>query len=310
MAKSKYEYVRNFELQDRLLPSTWLVVRVDGQGFTKFTSKHEFTKPNDVRALNLMNRAAKIVVESMVEIVLAYGQSDEYSFVFSKDAKAYERRASKLSTLLVSKFTSAYVYYWSEFFPDTRLQFPPAFDSRVVMYPSEHILRDYLSWRQVDCHINNMYNTCFWALVNKGGMTQKEAEKRLSGTLSKDKNELLFSEFEINYNNEPAIFKKGSVIIREKVLIDVVDAQGKMTKRTKTEVAILHCDIIKNAFWNENPDILGGNGTRAQRKAACQKQREVELDATACSQRQQEQEQEQEQAHQQQSEDPADAEEK
>ncbi|KAJ2865213.1 tRNA-histidine guanylyltransferase 1-like, partial [Coemansia asiatica] len=80
MAKSKYEYVRNFELQDRLLPSTWLVVRVDGQGFTKFTSKHEFTKPNDVRALNLMNRAAKIVVESMVEIVLAYGQSDEYSF--------------------------------------------------------------------------------------------------------------------------------------------------------------------------------------------------------------------------------------
>ncbi|KAJ1838669.1 tRNA-histidine guanylyltransferase 1-like, partial [Coemansia sp. RSA 486] len=135
MAKSKYEYVRQFELEDRLLPSTWLVVRVDGQGFTRFTSNHGFTKPNDVRALNLMNRAAKVVAESMVEIVIAYGQSDEYSFVFSKDAKAYERRASKLSTLLVSKFTSAYVYYWSEFFPETKLQFPPAFDSRVVMYP-------------------------------------------------------------------------------------------------------------------------------------------------------------------------------
>ncbi|KAJ2233072.1 tRNA-histidine guanylyltransferase 1-like [Coemansia sp. RSA 485] len=275
MAKSKYEYVRQFELEDRLLPSTWLVVRVDGQGFTKFTSSHGFTKPNDVRALNLMNRAAKVVAESMVEIVIAYGQSDEYSFVFSRDAKAYERRASKLSTLLVSRFTSAYVYYWSEFFPETKLQFPPAFDSRVVMYPSDRILRDYLCWRQVDCHINNMYNTCFWALVNKGGMTQKEAEKRLSGTLSKDKNELLFSEFGINYNDEPEIYKKGSVVIREEVLVDVVDKQGNMSKRTKTVVAILHCDIIKDAFWNKHPEVLGEKGTRAERKAASQKRREA-----------------------------------
>ncbi|KAJ1899246.1 tRNA-histidine guanylyltransferase 1-like, partial [Kickxella alabastrina] len=148
MAKSKYEYVRNFEHEDRLLPCTWLVVRIDGQGFTKFTTKHQFTKPNDVRALNLMNRAAEVVMGNMVEIVLAYGQSDEYSFVFSKEAKAYDRRASKLITLLVSKFTSAYVYYWAEFFPDTPLQFPPAFDSRVVMYPEDRIMRDYLSWRQ------------------------------------------------------------------------------------------------------------------------------------------------------------------
>ncbi|KAJ1821517.1 tRNA-histidine guanylyltransferase 1-like [Coemansia sp. RSA 2598] len=281
MAKSKYEYVRNFELQDRLLPSTWLVVRIDGQGFTRFTAKHGFAKPNDIRALNLMNRAAKVVVESMVEIVLAYGQSDEYSFVFSKDAKAYERRASKLSTLLVSKFTSAYVYYWSEFFAGTRLEFPPAFDSRVVMYPSDRIMRDYLCWRQVDCHINNMYNTCFWALVNKGGMTQKEAEKRLSGTLSKDKNELLFSEFGINYNNEPAIFKKGSVVVRDEVPVEIVDAQGDASKRAKTEVAILHCDIIKDAFWNERPEILEGKGTRAGRKAAFRRQREAELAAEA-----------------------------
>lgn len=33
MANSKYEYVRHFELADSLLPSTWLVVRIDGRGF-------------------------------------------------------------------------------------------------------------------------------------------------------------------------------------------------------------------------------------------------------------------------------------
>jgi tRNA(His) 5'-end guanylyltransferase len=33
-------------------------------------------------------------------------------------------------------------------------------------------------------HINNLYNTTFWALIQKGGMTAQEAEKELdvSGT--------------------------------------------------------------------------------------------------------------------------------
>ncbi|KAJ1959213.1 tRNA-histidine guanylyltransferase 1-like [Dipsacomyces acuminosporus] len=279
MAKSKYEYVRSFEQDDHLLPSTWLVVRIDGQGFTKFTAKHGFTKPNDIRALNLMNRAAKQVMESMAEIVLAYGQSDEYSFVFSKDAKAYDRRASKIISLLVSKFTSAHVFNWNEFFPDTPLQFPPAFDSRIVMYPSADILRHYLCWRQVDCHINNMYNTCFWALVNQGGLSQKEAEKRLCGTLSSDKNELLFSEFGINYNNEKDIFKKGSVLIRDKELTRTSEEGGRQTVRTKIVVQILHCDIIKDAFWNSHPEILRDRPTRAELRNEREQQRKIELEA-------------------------------
>ncbi|KAJ2897791.1 tRNA-histidine guanylyltransferase 1-like [Coemansia aciculifera] len=257
MAKSEYTYVRDFERPDNLLPSTWLVVRIDGQGFSNFTKNHQFTKPNDIRALHLMNRAAKMVMESMVEIVLAYGESDEYSFVFSKKAKAYDRRASKIATLLVSKFTAAYVFYWSEFFADTPLKELPAFDGRVVEYPSDRIMRDYLCWRQVDCHINNMYNTCFWLLVNQGGMSQQDAEKRLKGTFAKDKHELLFSEFGVNYNNEPEIFKKGSVLLRSLVPIDMTDKDGNSIVREKKVVQIEHCDIIRDRFWREHPGILG-----------------------------------------------------
>ena len=56
-----------------------------------------------------------------------------------------------------------------------------------------------MSWRQVDCktnlyslllarycsaltkggHINNLYNTTFWALVQKGGMDATAAEEKL-----------------------------------------------------------------------------------------------------------------------------------
>lgn len=32
-----------------------------------------------------------------------------------------------------------------------QLQYPPTFDCRLVCYPSEKNLRDYLSWRQADC---------------------------------------------------------------------------------------------------------------------------------------------------------------
>ncbi len=39
MAHSKYEYVRNYELPDPLLPGCWVVVRLDGKGFTKWVSK-------------------------------------------------------------------------------------------------------------------------------------------------------------------------------------------------------------------------------------------------------------------------------
>ncbi|KAJ2159977.1 tRNA-histidine guanylyltransferase 1-like [Coemansia sp. RSA 552] len=264
MAKSKYTYVRDFEQEDRLLPSTWLVVRVDGQGFTRFTAQHGFEKPNDARALRLMNRAAQAVMERMGDIVVAYGQSDEFSFVFSKDARTFDRRASKLMTLLVSRFTSAYVFYWSEFFPQTRLEAPPAFDSRVVVYPSDRIMRDYLCWRQADCHINNMYNTCFWALVRRGGMSQRDAEKRLSRTLSKDKHELLFAEFGINYNDEEEIFKKGSVLVRDKEAIQVQGPSGEVSTRSKSTVRTLHCDIIRDAFWDARPELLCGKPTRAE----------------------------------------------
>lgn len=72
-----------------------------------------------------------------------------------------------------------------------------------------------MSWRQADCHINNLYNTTFWALILQGGMDNQQAEKALVGTVSSDKNELLFSKYGINYNNEPAIYKKGSVIFRD-----------------------------------------------------------------------------------------------
>lgn len=174
MAKSKYEYVKSFELEDKILPNTWIVVRLDGKNFTRFCDTHGLEKPNDKRGLQLMNKCATTVMEEFRDICLAYGQSDEYSFIFRKDTVIYNRRAAKILTNVNSLFASSYVFFWNMFFGNVRLMYPPTFDGRVVLYPTDGNLRDYLSWRQADVHVNNLYNTAFWMLVLRKNLTNKQ----------------------------------------------------------------------------------------------------------------------------------------
>ncbi|KAK6949259.1 Glucose-responsive transcription factor [Daldinia eschscholtzii] len=145
-----------------------------------------------------------------------------------------------------------------------------------------------MSWRQVDCHINNLYNTTFWSLVQlPPKMDAKDAEQLLSGTLAADKHEILFSRFKINYNNEPEIFKKGSVIYRSYELVepgthDVAKSADELSEaaqqsktqkdkdrkqRAKAKVVVDHVDIIKDDFWERRPWILSNKPGKIPKEA-------------------------------------------
>lgn len=98
MAGTKFAYVKNFELPDPLLPGTYILLRLDGHGFhryvppyavfrvrtridgTRLSQDHDFVKPNDERALQLMDHAARGVMNEFKDIVLAFGESDEYRY--------------------------------------------------------------------------------------------------------------------------------------------------------------------------------------------------------------------------------------
>jgi tRNA(His) guanylyltransferase len=146
-----------------------------------------------------MNIAAKSVMKELSsDIVMAYGDSDEYrsfiskftnlSFLLKRDCKLYSRREFKIVSAFVSLFTSYYMFFWKEYFPTVSMKYPPSFDGRAVLYPDIQNVRDYFAWRQADCisfvkcvdkgHINNLHNTTFWALVHKG-MSEQDATKRL-----------------------------------------------------------------------------------------------------------------------------------
>jgi len=108
-----------------------------------------------------MNAAAVAVMRNLPDLCIAYGVSDEYSFVFHRSTNLFERRAAKLVSTIVSTFTAFYVHLWPSFFSHGGEgeasgmalvpEWLPTFDGRAVCYPTLVNLRDYLSWRQVDC---------------------------------------------------------------------------------------------------------------------------------------------------------------
>jgi len=432
MANSRFEYVRAYERADdrRLLPGCYAVVRLDGRGFTRFSRRHAFAKPNDARALRLMDAAAAEVLRAFPEVALAYGQSDEYSFLLRRGGSVplFDRRPTKLATLFASTFAAAYCRFWPRFFggggggggwsgggggqegataptspsaafadaataaassvsaadpleprarrrarPDrgddgdaededdgdededeaalplvslepgafeheerdaaegrraiaaaraaerasagesagadadadaadadaaaapppaaaaapapeplrpTPLRSTPAFDARCVEYPTARTVRDYFAWRQADAHINNQYNTAFWALVQRGGLPPRDAQQALKGTGAGAKNEIMFA-CGINYNGLPQRYRKGSVICWEECDDDDDDDEvggpggegareeepaprappaAKGRGRRRRRLALRHCDIVRDAFGEARPEILDEGG--------------------------------------------------
>ena len=126
-----------------------------------------------------------------------------------KSTSLYNRGQFKITSTLTSLFTSCYVFNtWSTYFSNTPLLYPPSFDGRIVLYPTEKHVRDYFTWRQADgkswfslsllfiirinnldmlvwqtAHINNfqvlVYTTPLFGLVQQGNQTTTEAHVML-----------------------------------------------------------------------------------------------------------------------------------
>ncbi|KAG6787295.1 hypothetical protein POTOM_008934 [Populus tomentosa] len=274
MANSKYEYVKSFEDEDEIMFPNLIVVRIEDRHFQRFSEVHEFEKPNDEKALKLMSLCATLVLQEYPDIVFSFGFSDEYSFVFKQTTKFYQRRASKVVSIIVSFFTSVYVTKWKEFFPEKELKYPPSFHARPIVCASLEVLQEYLAWRQQHCHITNQYNTCLWELV-KSGKTEKEALEILKvlissspsgicicvgihGTQKQERNELLFQHFGINYRTLPQMFRQGTCVLRTEVE-DIVkySENGTPIKRMRRDTTTVHSkNIAGRSFWNEHQSLL------------------------------------------------------
>ena len=289
MANSRYE--KEFKELEQLTEQkftfdydNYIVVRVDGDKFHRFSSEHNFHKPNDKRALDLMIESAKQVINAYKgHIPLAYGHSDEFSFLIKSTSRMLSRRSSKINSMLAAVFATAYNTEWDKFL-DTPRRYNAWFDAKSFPYPTYQKTINYFRWRQVDCHVNNLYNTSLHAMTGRymrhelipGGEIKKtsirewvcdkskffsspEATNRLSGTNSSDKNNILFEQYAINYNDELEQFKKGTVLVDTQI-----DYNGK--NADVDSIKQYHVNLIENpipqgkervkTFWDEHKYIF------------------------------------------------------
>lgn len=171
MANSKYDFHKEEEQSTdlRFNRGTYIIIRIDGHKFHEFSAEHKFHKPNDKRALDLMVESAKQVIKTYKgHIPLAYGHSDEFSFLIRSSSNLMNRRVFKITSMLPVIFATFYNSNWERFFGATsKIKYNAWFDARPKEYPNCNSVMDYFRWRQVDCHINNLYNTTLHALTGR-----------------------------------------------------------------------------------------------------------------------------------------------
>ncbi|XWS12836.1 hypothetical protein CRYUN_Cryun37aG0124500 [Craigia yunnanensis] len=181
----------------------------------RFSDIHEFNKPNDKQALDLMNLCSVAVLKEFQDIIFSYGVSDEYSFVLKKASQLSQRRASEIVSVILSFFSSTYVMKWKDVFLKKELKYPPSFDGRAATLIISTI----------------PVSGVFLSLEK----SKSQAQSYLKGTQAPEKNELLFKEFGIDYNTLPLMFRQGSSIFRVKTEKISILENGASVGKTRTK---------------------------------------------------------------------------
>jgi tRNA(His) guanylyltransferase len=223
--------------EEILLKGTYIIIRIDGRGFTPFCLQHSILRPIDDRLCDLMRTCGHHAMDQYGDIAFSFGQSDEFSFVFKKSTTLFGRKRDRLLSAIVSTFTSTFVMYWPRFFPTVPLRLLPSFDARAVLYAHFGLVRDYLSWRQADSHINSLYNYTLCVLM-RTGLDGPAATAELAKTVSAEKHEILLKHG-IDFSMLPLAHRRGIILIRtDDGIIDSTD------------------DLIADAFWADHKRFL------------------------------------------------------
>ncbi|MBL1222930.1 hypothetical protein JET18_18900 [Chryseobacterium sp. L7] len=204
-----------------ILPGNFIIVRLDGKGFTKLTKeKLNLEKPFDERFHQAMTATTQHLFTVGFRVLYGYTQSDEISLLIHRDENTFSRKIRKFNSVLAGEA--------SAFFS---LQFQQlcVFDCRTIAIPNHDMILDYFCWRQEDSHRNSLSAYCYWTMI-KNNFTAKQATAKIEKMSQSDKNELLF-QFGINYNNLPLWQKRGVGIYSKVVTKEGFNPLTQMTSQ-------------------------------------------------------------------------------
>ncbi|HJT78740.1 MAG TPA: tRNA(His) guanylyltransferase Thg1 family protein [Gemmataceae bacterium] len=187
----------------RLPPGAWVILRLDGRGFSRFTETR-FEKPFDPRFHDAMVQTTQTLLEDL-QGRYAYTESDEISVSLPRTWDLFDRELEKAVSLSAGLASATFSLACG-----TRAHF----DSRAVLAAEDEQVVDYFRWRQADATRCALNGWAYWTL-RKAGQGVAEATAALKGKSVADKNELLFRAG-INFNDLPLWQRRGAGLYWER----------------------------------------------------------------------------------------------
>lgn len=187
-----------------------IVIRLDGRAFHSFT--HGLKRPFDDDFRSLMVETTRKLVEE-TNAVVGYTQSDEISLILLPETQQYfGGRVNKINSLL-----GAFASVWfNHFYQENWFKFPNVpgnvlrkayFDCRCFNVPTLNEAANHMLWREIDATKNSI----------SAAAQAYFSPTQLDKLNSKQKQELLFQEKQINWNDYPTMHKKGVYLSRQRV---------------------------------------------------------------------------------------------
>jgi tRNA(His) 5'-end guanylyltransferase len=246
----EYEKRNRYYLQRRMP----VIIRCDMRAGHTFT--RGFQRPFDDIFMKTMQETAKYLCENVQNCKIAYTQSDEISLVLVDYDKLntepfFEYRVDKLCSIAASMATMAFnkifekyvkgfdlLLAYNEYGDDTEenrclldaynksCSKGAMFDARVFNIPKEEVT-NCLYWRQLDASRNSIQ------MVGQANFSHKELQNKSCNDIQ----DMLMTQKGINWNDLPTYQKRGTCIVRNKIVIesDGITGTAQLRDTTKSE---------------------------------------------------------------------------
>ena len=209
-----------------------IILRVDGKAFHTYT--RGCVRPWDVALMDAMDQAAIAICEEADGAQVAYVQSDEIS-VFLHSYKRYHSRPwfdgkkSKIETVAASAAAAWVTGASTSIFGKVK---HALFDGRAHNYPESDVC-NYFIWRQQDATRNAIQ------MAARDRFSERAMYRKNTDQLQ----EMLFQQYQVNFNDYPTHMKRGRFIVREKYEVDgamrsrwVVDKEGPVLTKDRNYI--------------------------------------------------------------------------
>lgn len=246
------------ETEKRFRPNSILHIRLDGRGFSKFTKGLQ--RPFDPRMSQLMIDTTKHVLERY-KCSVGYTQSDEMSFILKNEYESscdFDGKIQKLVSNFSATATAFFNANLASRIPE-KAGLYPEFDCRIFEVPDVSEATNSILWREQDAMKNSV------SMLAQHHFSHKELQGKSSDVMK----DMLKTQKNILWEDQPKFFKSGTFVKRELYIKVVGDSElgldnASVCVRTRTSEIdivlkdILHSDrmefVISKSY--EAPDFL------------------------------------------------------